>query len=147
MSVRKGTYVLFVTLDRETNVTVGAKGPHVFPPGTYCYVGSAMAGLDQRLKRHLAHEKKIKWHIDCLTTVCDRSEAWESYPDSVPECELGHIAEQCGAIPEMAGFGCSDCGCATHLFRVDPGIKADIVSRCRLVPHGPAEKFSTTYIK
>ena len=117
-SVRKGTYVLFVTLRNETTVTAGALGPHTFSPGTYCYVGSAMAGLDQRLKRHLAHDKKLKWHIDYLTTVCDSSEAWESYPDPVPECDLGRMAEGCGAVPEMDGFGCSDCGCRTHLFRI-----------------------------
>ena len=88
MSVRKGTYVLFVTLGSDRNITVGARGPHLFKAGTYCYVGSAMAGLDQRLTRHLAHEKTLKWHIDYLTTVCDSSEAWISYPDSIPECEL-----------------------------------------------------------
>ena len=60
MSVRKGTYVLFVTFGSDTNITVGALGPHLFKAGTYCYVGSAMAGLDQRLKRHLAHDKKLK---------------------------------------------------------------------------------------
>ena len=117
-AVRKGTYVLFVTLRNETTINAGALGPHTFSPGTYCYVGSAMAGLDQRLKRHLAHDKKLKWHIDYLTTVCDSSEAWESYPDPVPECDLGRMAEEYGAVPEMDGFGCSDCGCRTHLFRI-----------------------------
>lgn len=132
MSVRKGTYVLFVTLGSDRNITVGARGPHLFKAGTYCYVGSAMAGLDQRLTRHLAHEKTLKWHIDYLTTVCDSSEAWISYPDPIPECELADRVGALGGIPEMEHFGCSDCRCLTHLFRVDAGTKADLVSELHL---------------
>lgn len=133
MTVRRGTYVLFVTFDRDELITVGAKGPHPFVAGTYCYVGSAMAGLDQRLRRHLAHEKRLKWHIDYLTTLCVSCEAWESYPDFIPECDLAHLVESCGGIPEMEGFGCSDCDCHTHLFRIDPGVRERIVSGARLV--------------
>lgn len=132
MTVRKGTYVLFVIFERDTDINVGAKGPHLFKAGTYCYVGSAMAGLDQRLGRHLAHDKCLKWHIDHLTVRCDRSEAWESYPDFIPECDLGHLVEECGGIPEMQGFGCSDCGCRTHLFRVTPDVRQAVISRVRL---------------
>ena len=132
MSVRKGTYVLFVTLGSDRNITVGARGPHLFKAGTYCYVGSAMAGLDQRLTRHLAHDKTLKWHIDYLTTVCDSSEAWISYPEPIPECELADRVGVLGGIPEMEHFGCSDCKCLTHLFRVDAGTKADLVSELHL---------------
>ena len=132
MSVRKGTYVLFVTLGSDRNITVGARGPHLFKAGTYCYVGSAMAGLDQRLTRHLAHEKTLKWHIDYLTTVCDSSEAWISYPEPIPECELADRVGALGGIPEMEHFGCSDCRCLTHLFRVDAGTKAELVSELHL---------------
>ena len=132
MSVRKGTYVLFVTLGSDRNITVGARGPHLFKAGTYCYVGSAMAGLDQRLTRHLAHDKTLKWHIDYLTTVCDSSEAWISYPEPIPECELADRVGVLGGIPEMEHFGCSDCRCLTHLFRVDAGTKADLVSELHL---------------
>lgn len=134
-AVRKGTYVLFVTLGRETPVNVGALGPHTFSPGLYCYVGSAMAGLDQRLRRHLAHDKKLKWHIDYLTTVCDSSEAWESYPDPISECELGRIAKACGAVPGMDGFGCSDCGCRTHLFRLSQDSAERLIAEAGLSRH------------
>ncbi len=133
--VRKGTYLLFVTFLRKTNITVGALGPHTFSRGTYCYVGSAMGGLDQRLRRHLAHEKNLKWHIDYLTTVCSTSEAWESYPDFLPECDLAALAERCGAIPEMPGFGCSDCGCKTHLFKVNRIVKRKIIAESLVKRH------------
>lgn len=128
MSVRKGTYLLLIELDRGQTINIGAKGPHHFKKGRYCYVGSAMAGLDQRLKRHLAHEKTLKWHADYLTTACDRSSAWESYPDYIPECELAAMVEASGGVPEMDGFGCSDCNCRTHLFRVNKAVMAKVVS-------------------
>ncbi|AGI47488.1 hypothetical protein TALC_00486 [Thermoplasmatales archaeon BRNA1] len=134
MSVRKGTYVLAVVFDRDVNITVGAKGPHLFHAGTYVYVGSAMGGLDQRLSRHLAHVKKIRWHIDHLTTVCDSARAWESYPDSIPECGLARMAEECGMVPEMDGFGCSDCSCRTHLFKADEETIGKLVARGCLLP-------------
>ena len=134
MQVRRGTYILVVTLESPRTVRVGALGEHLFEAGTYVYVGSAMGGLDQRLNRHLAKEKTIRWHIDYLTTICSRSEAFESYPEFVPECELANVAERCGAIPEVRGFGCSDCDCFTHLFRASDQIVDDIVRTCRLVP-------------
>ena len=134
MSVRRGTYVLAVHLEAPRRVTVGALGTHDFAPGLYLYAGSAMGGLDQRLKRHLSKEKTVRWHIDYLTTVCERSEAYESYPDPVPECEIARTIEACGGVPEMPGFGCSDCRCGTHLFRADADILAEAVRRCALEP-------------
>ena len=134
MEVRKGTYVLVIKLETSRTVCAGALGGHVFPPWTYLYAGSAMCGLDQRLSRHLRKEKTLRWHVDYLTTVCDSSEAYESYPDPVPECALARAIEECGGIPEIKGFGCSDCGCATHLFRAGEGTLEKVVARCRLVP-------------
>lgn len=132
MTVRKGTYVLVIDLGEPRTVRAGALGEHLFQAGTYAYAGSAMGGLDQRVSRHLAHEKKVRWHIDHLTTVCDSSRAYESYPDFVPECTLARTIEECGGIPEMKGFGCSDCRCYTHLFRVTPETVSAVVSKCAL---------------
>ena len=134
MTVRRGTYVLAVHLGAPRRIPVGALGPHDFAPGLYLYAGSAMGGLDQRLKRNLSRDKTVRWHIDYLTTVCERSEAYESYPDPVPECAIARAIEDCGGVPEMAGFGCSDCRCGTHLFRADAEILADVVRRCALEP-------------
>ncbi|MDO5862389.1 MAG: GIY-YIG nuclease family protein [Thermoplasmata archaeon] len=118
--IRRGTYVLTIALGSDLETRVGALGTFLFPAGVYCYTGSAMGGLDQRLSRHLAHEKKLKWHADYLTTRADSVDALISYPDPVPECELARMAEECGMEPFAKGFGCSDCRCATHLFRADP---------------------------
>lgn len=141
--IRKGTYVLDITLGADIETEVGALGKQLLPAGRYCYVGSAMGGLDQRLSRHVAREKRMRWHIDRITVLADSVEAYESYPDFVPECELAGMAEACGMVPAIRGFGCSDCGCRTHLFRVPEGSMERLVEEAGLHvwtrPEGPRE--------
>ena len=124
---RRGTYVLFLTFYSPFSSEVGSLGRLDLPSGESCYVGSAMGGLDHRLDRHLSKEKRICWHIDRLTVRADRMEAYESYPDPIPECDLAHIAEGSGCVPMHKGFGCSDCRCDTHLFLVDPDSKTELI--------------------
>ncbi len=119
---RKGTYVLFINLPEGFAADVGSLGPVRLPPGHYCYVGSAMGGLDQRVGRHLSHKKTIRWHIDNLTTIAVDMWAMEYEGTDVSECELGRILESVGALPMVDGFGCSDCHCHTHLYSVEPDI-------------------------
>ncbi|MGN0097894.1 MAG: DUF123 domain-containing protein [Candidatus Methanomethylophilaceae archaeon] len=131
---RMGTYVLIITLGSDLTTEVGALGTLSFPAGTYLYAGSALGGLDQRVSRHIRREKTVRWHIDRLTMVADSVTAYESYPDYIPECELASIAEDCGMVPFIDGFGCSDCSCRTHLLRVTEGSLDLLISRARLVP-------------
>jgi Uri superfamily endonuclease len=131
-TMRRGTYVLLLDFFSPRDLKVGSLGILHFNPGRYCYVGSAMGGLDQRLSRHLRKEKTIRWHIDNLTVSADRVEAWESYPDPIPECDLARMAEACGMVPVHPGFGCSDCRCRTHLFTVPEGTDRTLISRCGL---------------
>ena len=132
MIKRKGTYVLFLTFFSERRVSVGALGELTFGPGMYCYVGSAMNGLDQRVGRHLSRDKTARWHVDYLTLAADLVEAAESYPDFVPECELAALAESCGCVPAAIGFGCSDCSCRTHLFSTTLDSRQRLVDRANL---------------
>jgi len=117
--IRKGTYVLFLRFDKPAEAEVGSLGHISLEAGTYCYVGSAMNGLDQRVSRHLSHKKKKRWHIDFLTTICSEMTAYEHEGDALTECSLADHLQSMGGAPVMKGFGCSDCGCQTHLFRVD----------------------------
>ncbi|MDR2846636.1 MAG: GIY-YIG nuclease family protein [Candidatus Methanoplasma sp.] len=133
--IRKGTYILTMTLTSEIQMEVGRLGSITFPAGEYCYVGSAMNGLDQRIGRHLSKEKKMRWHIDRLTMAADRTEAFESSSDPVPECTLAHMAEEAGGTPFADGFGCSDCGCRTHLFLLDKEVRERLTAVAGLVPH------------
>ena len=132
--VRKGTYVLVLELpDIRTNI--GALGIVDLRGGTYCYVGSAMNGLDQRIERHLSKKKKIHWHIDRLTEECVDIQAYEAVPPGTTECELGTIAEEHGGIGAVNGFGCSDCKCPTHLFFLSAESEERLRSDRRLVPY------------
>lgn len=115
--MRKGTYVLAIILRKPFEGRVGALGQLRLEEGEYCYVGSAMNGLDQRIERHFSRNKIVRWHIDILTLFGDVVMAYESYPDSIPECDLAAMAQSCGMEPAVKGFGCSDCKCQTHLFR------------------------------
>ena len=130
---RPGTYILAIALGSDRDIEVGALGAVRFPAGVYCYVGSAMGGLDQRLSRHLSRDKRVRWHVDRLTLAADSVEAFESYPDPVPECRLAEMAAECGMEPFAPGFGCSDCRCPTHLFRTGPDELARLVREAGLV--------------
>jgi Uri superfamily endonuclease len=125
--MRKGSYLLFMTFPQPMTTDVGSLGTLRVGKGEYCYAGSAMNGLDQRIGRHLAKEKKVRWHIDRLTTAADAAEAFVSFDKS--ECALAAIAEECGCAPMFKGFGSSDCGCRTHLFLVDERSKQELLKR------------------
>ena len=132
--IRRGTYVLSITLGSDLDIEVGALGTFHFSKGLYCYVGSARGGIDQRVSRHIRREKTVKWHVDHLTIRADSVEAWISYPDSIPECELASMAVECGMVPSVRGFGCSDCRCDTHLFSADRDSLSSLVARAGLEP-------------
>jgi sugar fermentation stimulation protein A len=112
----RGTYVLVLKLNRPSVANVGSLGRIRLSRGYYTYVGSARKGMRSRLSRHLAREKRKRWHIDWLTT----------HPDVVPiavattgrtglECEIaGLLSARTEAL--VRGFGCSDCECESHLF-------------------------------
>lgn len=130
---RKGTYVLFMTLPEDMRLSIGSRGMVFLRAGEYCYVGSAMNGLEQRIRRHLAHEKKIRWHIDNLTMVASDMEAYGSeYPGSVAECAIAEVAVSMGFVPSVKGFGSSDCGCLSHLLSVPEGGKMKLVGNLRM---------------
>ena len=131
---RKGTYVILITLDAGTEIRVGALGTFFFEKGTYCYVGSALGGLDARVRRHLRKDKILKWHADYLTSASSSMEAYISCPDYILECDLAHIAEESGMEPNVKGFGCSDCNCYTHLFKLKEGSLDSFLKRTKMVP-------------
>lgn len=132
--MRKGTYILIMEMS-ECDVEVGSLGVLHFTKGSYCYVGSAMNGLDQRISRHLSKDKKIRWHIDRLTTSCTDIVAYECISHGIRECELCDIVIESGGIPVFKGFGCSDCKCRTHLFFVDEMTRKRLCSDGHFAPY------------
>ncbi len=115
----KGIYVLVLQLSKDTRITIGAIGEISFQKGTYLYVGSAQNNLLQRVKRHLRKEKSKFWHIDYLLghEAASVAQVFYTQADKTEECCLANEINKRGRF--VAGFGCSDCHCKSHLFQVD----------------------------
>jgi Uri superfamily endonuclease len=111
----RGSYALILVLDERHVVETGALGPLDLEAGTYVYCGSAMGGLEQRLARHFRAEKRMHWHIDRLLEV-GRPMGAVLFEGEDRECEIAAFLMGKGRL--VPGFGCSDCACPSHLFRL-----------------------------
>jgi Uri superfamily endonuclease len=119
-----GAYIVLVPLARATSLRVGRLGQVDLPSGTLAYVGSAMGSLVPRVRRHLAGEKRIRWHIDWLTTRHPAGEALLVATAERIECALAEWLRATGWAPGPRGFGASDCRCPTHLFHAEGQVSA-----------------------
>ena len=129
----KGVYVIVVLVRRDVEIKIGALGIVSFGKGLYVYVVSAQKGLEKRVERHLRKAKKKFWHVDYLL---DNDAAWVvkvfyKEAERLEECRIaGKLSEKGVAV---VNFGCSDCDCVSHLFRVDDyGFLRDFVSEIRV---------------
>lgn len=119
MNLDSGLYVLLMYVDEPVVVQIGALGEHRFESGWYLYVGSARRALTARVSRHLSRFKKVRWHIDYLTThpgVCSVG-AWVLAGTRRTECGLNRAVGK-GLKAPIPGFGASDClqKCPAHLW-------------------------------
>ena len=112
----KGIYVLIVKINKTISVNIGALGLLVFPEGLYAYVGSAQNNLELRVKRHQSKEKRLFWHIDYLLNdeAAKLIGVYYAQGNKAKECKIACLLLE-NAEP-IAGFGCSDCRCKSHLF-------------------------------
>ncbi len=115
----KGIYVLVISVSKNMKTWIGSLGEIDFRKGLYAYVGSAQNNLERRIARHLSNTKKRFWHIDYLLE--NRSakvlDAFHKKGRKNEECETAEdLAKSSSLIP---GFGCSDCTCRSHLFRLE----------------------------
>jgi Uri superfamily endonuclease len=112
--IAKGSYVLLLRLAPGRSIKAGCRRESYFPAGDYAYVGSAMGGLKPRIKRHLARDKKMRWHIDYLRKEAAVSGVIVCESEARTECAIARgLARRLQGIP---GFGASDCKCPSHLF-------------------------------
>lgn len=120
---KKGVYCLAITVEEPVDIIVGALGRLDFPSGSYIYVGSALNGLEARLRRHIktshGRGEATHWHIDYLLKEpeVEIEALYIKLTDLREECELADSVSEWGEPKK--GFGCSDCRCISHLFRVD----------------------------
>jgi len=112
----QGVYILVLRLLCETSVEIGRLGVQRFSAGHYAYAGSAMNGLEGRIRRHLRSRKAKRWHIDYLREVATVEGVWVLPGAKQRECSLAaELLRMPGAQPGPRGFGSSDCPCDTHL--------------------------------
>lgn len=129
----KGIYVLVIVVCKDVKVEIGALGIMSFGKGLYAYVGSAQKGLEKRVERHLRKTKKNFWHIDYLLDddAVRVVKVFYKEAEKSEECRIaGKLSEKGVAVK---GFGCSDCSCVSHLFRIDDcRLLRDFMSDMRL---------------
>jgi Uri superfamily endonuclease len=114
----KGIYILLIR-GRECNLTIGSLGERRFSSGWYGYIGSAQGtGGFARVRRHQAlavnRDRPPHWHIDYLLLNPQFRLCYIICGHTEDDCECC-LADILGP-PEVPGFGCSDCGCSSHLF-------------------------------
>lgn len=111
-----GSYVLIMRAPETVVVTVGSLGAITLPVGFYLYVGSALGGLWQRVERHLATSKRLRWHVDYLLRVMPIMEVWYREGADRFECAWARAIAASGHVQAVGAIGASDCACRTHLF-------------------------------
>ena len=110
-----GDYMAVLHVKRETACEVGSLGRLTFSPGYYVYVGSAKKNLAARLARHSRVRKKMHWHLDYLRRIADITATVPVRTVDDLEHDLARRLEKI-AVSSVERFGCTDCGCASHLF-------------------------------
>lgn len=120
-----GSYLLVLYLRRCTEIQIGRLGAFSFRRGWYFYAGSAFGpgGLQARLGHHLKPLQRFHWHIDYLRSVAELRSL--CYQTGVNNEHLWSSALMT-ILPEakfpVAGFGSSDCRCASHLVYLPKGL-------------------------
>jgi len=114
----KGVYILLIKIGKSTKKRIGALGKIDFDKGSYAYVGSAQNNLEKRVARHMSKNKKMRWHIDYLLDNSSSKVIKVFYKKAgkAEECRIAKILSK--TEDPVAGFGCSDCKCGSHLFRI-----------------------------
>jgi sugar fermentation stimulation protein A len=113
----RGVYCLLIHLPSDQGIVVGALGRKEFERGYYVYVGSAMGGVEQRVRRHKSSRKKLRWHIDYLLARSQILASIAIHSNSKRiECETVEALSACeGAAFPVPRFGSSGCRCCSHL--------------------------------
>lgn len=114
----KGIYILLIDVSKNIEVKVGSLGKIKFNKGIYAYVGSAQNNIEKRVERHKRKNKKIFWHIDYLLTNRFAKVIKVFYKESGKEEECRSAQKLIKTEIPIPGFGCSDCNCKSHFFKI-----------------------------
>lgn len=124
-ALMRGTYTVILECKEAVRIRFGRLGSANLQTGYYLYTGSALGrgavSLEGRLARHKRHSKRIKWHIDYLTShsKCQFKRAVCLISTSRLECKINNsLSTRLEVRPILAHLGATDCGCKTHLVKV-----------------------------
>lgn len=119
MDSTPGTYVLILHASGHARIRIGRWGCLDVTPGYYAYVGSAFGpgGLRSRISRHARRHKKKHWHVDYLREATELACVWYSQAPERLEHVWARAVARLSRAQAVAGFGCSDCDCPSHLYR------------------------------
>jgi len=112
-----GIYVLLLDVE-ECTLSVGSLGEVRLKGGYAAYIGSAVGGFSQRVRRHFRRGKRLRWHIDYLTERF-RPVRVVLLPGATKELEEALALELARRLPFAEGFGSSDDRSESHLFFSD----------------------------
>ena len=115
----KRVYCLLLNVKKNINVKVGALGTINFKKGEYAYVGSGQNNVEKRIARHVSENKKLRWHIDYLFANPNAELKNAVYKKGTKEVECKMACLLSLTEEPVKGFGCSDCDCYSHLFRLN----------------------------
>jgi Uri superfamily endonuclease len=113
-----GTYALVLRSPSRATVRVGRLGRITLDAGYYVYVGSAFGpgGVRARVARHFRADKRRHWHIDYLRDALSPMGVWYTHDGRRLEHLWARTLEAMSDVSSIEEFGCSDCGCRSHLF-------------------------------
>lgn len=119
MQTSPGTYALILRCTSQASVAVGRRGDICLQPGFYVYIGSAFGpgGVQARVFRHCRSNTRRHWHIDYIREFVHPIGAWYSHQAQHLEHDWATIMAEMPDVKAIAGFGCTDCRCHSHLFR------------------------------
>lgn len=115
----KGVYTLIIRVKEGVRMCIGSLGVINMGKGFYAYTGSGLGrgalSLRGRILRHINKRKKLKWHIDYLTSSESSTIVGiiASQVDKKFECMVASTINLLTNF--IKGFGCSDCKCSSHL--------------------------------
>jgi Uri superfamily endonuclease len=118
----KGTYTIIVRCKDPSYSTFGKLGRARLRRGYYLYTGSALgrgaASLERRIERHMRVQKKLRWHVDYLTSRpdCNVTGAVYVISDGRLECKVNSsLSKELNVSPVLLKIGATDCKCDGHL--------------------------------
>lgn len=121
----RGTYTVVMACKKPTKIRFGQLGTASLEAGYYVYTGSALGrgavSLEGRLTRHKRRRKKIRWHIDRLTSHPAFRLVGAVYVSSGRKLECRINDSICAGLEVhsiLPKLGATDCFCDGHLFRI-----------------------------